>query len=155
MSLSELNRIGTILKQALAMPTVDDLGRTTGQARRLRAVTPHRLFLAVVSAMAPRRVETLADLLRVFNHQQRVRVADKAFYNRLAGPGFEAFTRAMCGRVMQDYRLQTFIRLTLNASEASARECRQPSRNVEMWTHGDSADALRETAARGLVACMG
>ena len=34
-------------------------------------------------------------------------------------------------------------------------ECRQPSRNVEMWTHGDSADALRETAARGLVACMG
>ena len=33
--------------------------------------------------------------------------------------------------------------------------CRQPSRNVEMWTHGDSADALRETAARGLVACMG
>jgi len=35
------------------------------------------------------------------------------------------------------------------------RRCRQPSRNVEMWTHGDSADALRETAARGLVACMG
>ena len=33
--------------------------------------------------------------------------------------------------------------------------CRQPSRNVEMWTHGDSADALRETAARGLVACIG
>lgn len=56
MSLSELNRIGTILKQALAMPTVNDLGRVTGQARRLRTVTPHRLFLAVVSALAARRV---------------------------------------------------------------------------------------------------
>lgn len=72
MSLSELNRIGTILKQALAVPTVNDLGRMTGQARRLRTVTPHRLFLAVVSALAARRAETLADLLRVFNHQQAV-----------------------------------------------------------------------------------
>ena len=80
MSLSELNRIGTVLKQALAMPTVNDLGRMTGQARRLRTVTPHRLFLAVVSALAARRVETLADLLRVFNHQQGVRVAYEAFY---------------------------------------------------------------------------
>ena len=65
MSLSELTRIGTILKQVLAMPAVNDLGRVTGQARRLRTVTPHRLFLAVVSALAARRVETLADLLRV------------------------------------------------------------------------------------------
>ena len=107
MSLSELNRIGTILKQALAVPTVNDLGRMTGQARRLRTVTPHRLFLAVVSALAARRAETLADLLRVFNHQQGVRVAYKAFYNRLARPGFEAFMRAMCGRLMRDGRLQT------------------------------------------------
>ena len=94
MSLSELNRIGTILKQALAMPTVNDVGRMTGQARRLRTVTPHRLFLAVVSALAARRVETLADLLRVVNHQQGVRVAYKAFYNRLARPAL----RPSCGR---------------------------------------------------------
>ena len=107
MSLGELTRIGDMLRQALAMPTVNDLGRVTGQAQRLRTVTPHRLFLAIVSALAARRVETLADLLRVFNHQQGVRVAYKAFYNRLARPGFEAFMRAMCGRVMRDCRLQT------------------------------------------------
>jgi len=107
LSRSELSRIGTILKQALAMPAVNDLGRVTGQARRLQTVTPHRRFLAVVSALAARRVETLADLLRVFNHQQSVRVAYKAFYNRLARPGFEAFMRAMCGRLMRDCRLQT------------------------------------------------
>jgi len=91
------------------MPTVKDLGRTTGQARRLRTVPPHRLYLAVVSVMAARRVETLADLLRVFNHQQGVRMAYKAFYNRLARPGCEAFMRAMFGPVMQDCRLQTLV----------------------------------------------
>ena len=107
MSLGELNRIGDILRQALAMPTVNDLGRLTGQAQRLRTVTPHRLFVAIVSALSARRVETLADLLRVFNHQQGVRVAYKAFYNRLARPGFEAFMRAMCGCLMRDCRLQT------------------------------------------------
>jgi len=107
LSLSELTRIGDILKQALAMPAVNDLGRVTGQAQRLRTVTPHRLFFAIVSALAARRVETLADLRRVFNHQQGVRVAYKAFDNRLARPGFAAFMRAMCGRVGQDCRLHT------------------------------------------------
>jgi hypothetical protein len=38
------------------MPTASDLGRVTGQARRLRTVTPHRLFLAVVSAWVARRI---------------------------------------------------------------------------------------------------
>jgi hypothetical protein len=32
-------------------------------------------------------VESLADLLRTFNHQNGVRVAYKPFYNRLAVPG--------------------------------------------------------------------
>ena len=89
------------------MPTVNDLGRMTGQARRLRTVTPHRLFLAVVSALAARRVATQADLLRFVYHQQGVRVAYKAFDNRPARPGLGAFVRAMCGRWMRACRLQT------------------------------------------------
>jgi hypothetical protein len=55
---------------ALPMRTVNERGRLTGQAQRLRTATPHRLFLAVVSALAARRVDTLADLPRVPNHQQ-------------------------------------------------------------------------------------
>ncbi len=66
--------------------------------------TPHRLTLAVVSALAARRVETLADLLRVFNYQQGVRVADKPFCNRVARPDFEASVRSTCVRGMQDCR---------------------------------------------------
>jgi hypothetical protein len=75
---------------------VNQLGRTTGQAERLRTVTPHRLFLAIVSALAGADVESLADLLRTFNYQHGVQVAYKAFYNRLARLGFATFMRGMC-----------------------------------------------------------
>jgi hypothetical protein len=57
------------LAQALSVDDVNQLGRDTGQAIRLRTVTPHRLFLALDSALASARVESLADLLRTFNHQ--------------------------------------------------------------------------------------
>jgi hypothetical protein len=107
LSLTELTKIRTILSRAFQSSTVNELGRATGQARRLRTVTPHRLFLAVVSGLAAARIETLADLLRVFNHQHGVRVAYKAFYNRLAGPGFETFMRTMCARLLAEFRLQT------------------------------------------------
>ena len=49
---------------------------------RVRRVTPHRLFLAVVAALASARVESLADLLRAFNHEHGDAVAYKAFYSR-------------------------------------------------------------------------
>ena len=53
---------------------VNQLGRDTGQAQRLRTVTPHRLFLAVVSALASAHVESLAVLLRAFNYQTASRL---------------------------------------------------------------------------------
>jgi predicted transcriptional regulator len=86
---------------------VNQLGRTTGQAERLRTVTPRRLFLAIVSALAGADVESLADLLRTFNDQNGVQVAYKAFYNRLARLGFATFMRGMCLRLIEQLRLQT------------------------------------------------
>jgi hypothetical protein len=100
---------------------VDDLnqlGRQTGQAQRLRTVTPHRLFLAVVSTLASVRVESLADLLRAFNHQNGVTVAYKAFYNRLAHAGFAAFMREMFARLVEQLSVQT---LTPESQRAVAR----------------------------------
>ena len=79
----------------------------TGQAVRLRTVTPHRLFLAVVSALASGHVASLADLLRAFNYHNGVHVAYKAFYNRLARVGFTLFMRGMCARLIERLRLQT------------------------------------------------
>jgi hypothetical protein len=88
LSTTELIKVRSILGRALSVEDVNDLGRTTGQAERLRTVTPHRLFLAIVSTLAGAKVESLADLLRAFNYQNDVHVAYKAFYNRLARLGF-------------------------------------------------------------------
>jgi hypothetical protein len=107
LSVTELRRIRTMLARALSAEDVNQLGRTTGQAERLRTVTPHRLFLAIVSALAGADVESLADLLRTFNDQNGVQVAYKAFYNRLARLGFATFMRGMCLRLIDHLRVQT------------------------------------------------
>ncbi len=107
MSPTELTKVRDALARALSVDAVNQLGRDTGQAIRLRTVTPHRLFLAVVSVLASARVESLSDLLRAFNHQQGVEVAYKAFYNRLARVGFARFMRAMLMRLLDRLRLET------------------------------------------------
>lgn len=118
MSPTELTKVRDALARALSVDDVNQLGRDTGQAIRLRTVTPHRLFLAVVSALASARVESLADLLRAFNHQQGVEVAYKAFYNRLARAGFTRFMRGMLTRLLDRLRLDT---LTPEGERAVAR----------------------------------
>jgi hypothetical protein len=65
LSTTELVKVRNTLARALSVDDVNQLGRDTGQATRLRTVTPHRLFLAVVSTLASAHVESLADLLRV------------------------------------------------------------------------------------------
>ena len=49
MSTSELTKLSHTLARALSVDQVNQLGRDTGQAERLRTVTPHRLFLAIVT----------------------------------------------------------------------------------------------------------
>ncbi len=90
----------TALARALSVEDVNQLGRDTGQSERLRTITPHRLFLSTIAALAAGNVESLADLLREFNHQNHVTVAYKAFYNRLARPGFAKFMRQMFMRLV-------------------------------------------------------
>lgn len=118
LSRTELIKVRKTLARALCAEDVNQLGRTTGQAQRLRTVTPHRLFLAVVSTLASGQVESLADLLRAFNHQNGATVAYKAFYNRLARAGFTAFMREMFGRLVERLRAQT---LTPEGQVAVAR----------------------------------
>jgi hypothetical protein len=77
--------------RALSTDDVNELGRRTGQRERLRTITPHRLFLSMIAGLAGGQVESLADRLREFNHHNDVTVAYKAFYNRLARPGFATF----------------------------------------------------------------
>jgi hypothetical protein len=97
----------TVLARALSVDDVNQLGRETGQSERLRTVTPHRLFLSTIAGLGGGKVESLADLLREFNHQNDVTVAYKAFYNRLARPGFAKFMQQMFSRLVDRLSLQT------------------------------------------------
>lgn len=107
MSTAQLTRIRTALAQVLCIDDVNQLGLETGQSERLRTVTPHRLFLSLVAGLASGTVESLADLLREFNHHNDATVAYKAFYNRLARPGFATFMRAMFDRLIERLCIQT------------------------------------------------
>jgi hypothetical protein len=108
----------TALARALSIDDVNQLGRDTKQSERLRTVTPHRLFLSTIAGLAGGTVESIADLLREFNHQNDVTVAYKAFYNRLARPGFAKFMRQMFGRLVERLSIQT---LTPEGHTAVAR----------------------------------
>ena len=95
LSTTELTRVTSALARALSMDDVHEIGLDTGQSDRLRAVTPHRRLISTVAGLTGGQVESLADLLREFNHQNDVTVAYKAFYNRLARPGFTKFMHQM------------------------------------------------------------
>lgn len=107
MPTSKLTKVTSALARALSAVDVNQLGRQTGQSQRLRTVTPHRLFLSTVAGLASAKVESIADLLREFNHQNDVTVAYKAFYNRLARPGFTAFMQGMFTRLVERLSIQT------------------------------------------------
>jgi len=99
-SRGELTEMAGALKAALGRDGVDELGRLTGQSKRLRIITPARLVFALVGAMASGTVESIADLLRAFNSQNGTTTAYKAFYNRLAHPAFPEFMRQLLCRLL-------------------------------------------------------
>ena len=137
LSTSELTKLSHQLARALSVEDVNQLGRDTGQAQRLRTVTPHRLFLAMVSTLGSGRVESRADLLRAFNFQNHKTVAYKAFYNRLARAGFATLMQQMLQRLLDRLRVET---LTPDGDRAVARF-------TDIVIHDGSSFALKPTLA--------
>jgi hypothetical protein len=107
LSVAQLIRMRGALARALSTDDVNELGLRTGQSERLRTITPHRLFLSMIAGLAGGQVESLADLLRELDHQNDVTVAYKAFYNRLARPGFATFMHQMFDRLLERLCVQT------------------------------------------------
>jgi hypothetical protein len=107
LSSTELTRVTGALARALSIADVDQIGRDTGQSERLRTITPSRLFLSLIVALGSGQIESLADLLREFNHQNGVAVAYKAFYNRLARASFVTFMRQMLARLIEHLSIRT------------------------------------------------
>lgn len=91
MNEQQITSIAKQLEGALGEAELTALGRETGFAERLREVTPFRLAVAVIGAMACRRVETIADLQRSFRAVTGRSVEYKPFHNQLAKEAFPVF----------------------------------------------------------------
>lgn len=102
----ELSQTQAALGKTFSEEEVNRIGRQTGQSQRLRDVTPYRLLLSIVAVLSSFKVETIADLLRAFNHRFSSATAYKAFYNRLARPSFAAFMREMFCRLLAELSMQ-------------------------------------------------
>jgi hypothetical protein len=96
---SKSSRVATTLERVLSADELNALGVELGQSLRLRVVTPHRLVLCLLDAFSDGGAETIADLCRTFNYQNRTNTAYKAFYNRLARPEFPRFMKAVVRRL--------------------------------------------------------
>lgn len=89
------------LEDSLKPERVNELGLMSGFVQRLRVVTPIRLVVALISSLGSFRIESIADLLRGFNFLHGTTTAYKAFYNRLARPGFPKMMRMMFERLLE------------------------------------------------------
>jgi len=96
----KITNIRQTLEEALSQDGINKLGKKTGQSQRLRVVTPFRLLVTLLVAMAEGATESIADLCREFNFQNGTTTAYKPFYMRLARPSFVRFMRAVAFELM-------------------------------------------------------
>ena len=87
----QFTTVANQLEGALSSTELTRIGRETGFTQRLRSVTPVRLVLTLVGAMASRRVDTIADLQRTFCAVTKRNVAYKPFHNQLSKQEFPVF----------------------------------------------------------------
>ena len=107
MSRREVSRIAATLEKTLSESEIDELGKSTGQSQRLRVITPFRLLVSLLGALGDGTAESIADLCREFNFAHGTTTAYKAFYNRLARPGFAEFMRAVVSRFLTEFAVRT------------------------------------------------
>lgn len=90
-------KFNTVVSEQVAT----QLGHKCGFTKRLRDITPHRLALTLIAAMAAGSVETIADLQRKFSELTGTDVSYKPFHNQLSKPEFADFMAAILSHAMQ------------------------------------------------------
>jgi hypothetical protein len=143
---------GIALARALSVDDVNQPGRQTGQRERLRKITPHRLFLSTMAALAARKVESLADLLRELSHQNDVTVAYEAFYNRLARSGFAELMRQMPSLMNSD--LPQFANESTGVIGQPATGIGRPGTKIEGSNLGRIVRAIGERPLNTVDSCV-
>lgn len=101
------NKSTAQLEAALDKDSLNSLGLEVCFAQRLRVITPFRLVLALISTMASSKVDSIADLLRGFNFLTETSTAYKAFYNRLAQPGFPLLMKEVFAHLIKQLAVET------------------------------------------------
>ena len=89
------NMIARKLVSVLSARFINELGKETGFAVRLRATQPARLAIAAVDALGTQQVSSLADILRTFNSVAPVSVEYKPLHNQLRKQAFHVFARRL------------------------------------------------------------
>ncbi len=93
MSTDQISRVEAKFKGALSEQALNDIGRQTGFAERMRDITPHRLALAMIATFSSSNAETLADIQRKFTLLTGIPVSYKPFHNQLSKAEFGEFMR--------------------------------------------------------------
>lgn len=97
-----VTRCAKAIREALSEELVTQLARDSGFARRLRKFTPYGAAWTFLVGLASGRVETLADIRRLFIELSGKTIAYKPFHDRLSVPGFPEFFRALLESLMAD-----------------------------------------------------
>jgi len=97
----ELTRAAAILEETLSPSQLMRLGKTTGFTKRVRTITPDSLALALITAMASRRINTIADLHRFYVEHTGRNIEYKPLHDQLSKPEFAKFMHAVLTRMLQ------------------------------------------------------
>ncbi len=110
------------------------LGKKIGLCVRQRAITPFRMAFSLVTSLACKAVESLADLQRDFNALTGANIGYKAFYNQLAKGEFPAMMLSMVSLAIKE--------MSLNVLEL--REGSPFRRFKQILIHDGSSFALKD-----------
>ena len=87
MSERNVNRCAREIRGALREDFVDDLARRTGFCRKRRKFTAVRAAWTFITGLASGKINTLADLLRLFTDLTDETMGYKPFHDRLVARG--------------------------------------------------------------------
>ena len=112
-----LQDLSTSIKCFLSEDAVNELGLATKLSTRLRDITPHRLLLSMLNALAGGKADAIADLHRELNHCFGLKTAYKAYHNRLGHKGFADFMKEVCMRMVKAFSMNVLEPKTFKAME--------------------------------------
>ena len=103
MNQRQFNVFSRKLNDALAPEILDTLGKQTGFCQRQRLLSPHQLFLCLVTTMACEKTETIADIQRRCVEWTQQDMTYRALYAQLSREAFPIFLRQALSQLLRQW----------------------------------------------------